>query len=163
MGKTTESRPGPRPVESRGETNGVHRKSELVVKNEFHEQAPAYVSKADDVIDLILAGKMTIADAITQSDAPIRVIVERTCRAFKLPSDVRKELRQAQITRSMLSTDRSEVHSAIKLDQKEEDIRQALGSRDMSPEMRELIQKEVKRQKENKEEENAEQTASVPS
>ena len=153
MGETTESRPGPRPVESSGETNGVHRESKLVVENHFHEQAPAYVSKADDVIDLILAGKITIADAISQSDAPIRVIVERTCRTFKLPADVRKELRQAQITRSLLSTSREEVHNAIKLDQKEEGIRQAIGSREMSPEMRELIQKEVAHQKESKEEE----------
>ena len=153
MGETIESRPGPRPVEPSGQANGVHPKSELTVENHFHEQAPAYASKADDIIDLILAGTMTIADAITQSEAPVRVIVERMCRTFKLPAEVRKELRQAQITRSMLSVNREEVHSAIKLDQKEESIHQAAGGREMSPEMRELIQKEVSRQKESKEEE----------
>ena len=153
MGETPESRPGPRPVESREQTNGVYREGQLVVENQFHEQAPAYASKADDVIDLILAGTMTIADGITRSEAPVRVIVERLCRTFKLPAEVRKELRQAQITRSMLSPNREEVHSAIKLDQKEEGIRQAAGSREMSPEMQELIQKEVTRQKESKEEE----------
>ena len=150
MGETTESRPGPRPVEPRGQTNGVHPEGQLVVNNQFHEQAPAYVSKADDVIDMILAGTMTIADAIAQSEASVRTIVERTCRTFKLPQEVRKELRQAQITRSMLSPNREEVHSAIKLDQKEEGIRQAAGGREMSPEMQELIQKEVARQKESK-------------
>ena len=153
MGETIESRPGPRPVEPSRQTNGVHPEGKLIVENHFHEQAPAYASKADDIIDLVLAGTMTIADAITQSEAPVRVIVERLCRTFKLPAEVRKELRQAQITRSMLSTNREEVHSAVKLDQKEEGIRQAAGSREMSPEMRELIQKEVSRQKESKEEE----------
>ena len=104
MGETPESRPGPRPVEPRRQANGVHPEGQLVVENHFHEQAPAYVSKADDVIDMILAGTLTIADAIAQSDAPVRSYCrEDSVASLSYLQEVRKELRQAQITRSMLS------------------------------------------------------------
>lgn len=156
MEKTTDSDHEPRPADADGETEKGLRPyhGELVediIEAEFTDQAPAYASKANDLIEKVKRGQLTIGKAISMAEGPVREIIAAFSEVFKLPKDVERDFRRARITQQLIDP-ASDValHSAIKLSQAEENLSGDKADRRVSPETQATLKRLLREKEEEK-------------
>ena len=125
------------------ETEAIQHHSEVLdLEADFTETAPTYISEADKILKRVESGELTISDALRQPSAPIRTLIQKFNDKYGLSQDEMRSLRRAHIGKSLIAPESTqEVHHAIVLSQKEDEIATRQGEGRLSKSLQELVEK----------------------
>ena len=151
MDKETPRRLLDRPGRADEAETPTARPVEVVLETSFNEYAPAYIVEAEELLDTVLEGRITLLDAARRAKAPVRDILNALKKKIDISPDAMKDARRMQIMISLMNPiNRAEAHHAVKLSQTEDALDSGEKHGSLPKELGEMVAKAIEEKKKKK-------------